>query len=189
MPPRSRVETLHRGVYLQLLKQGRWEYADRVRGREAVAIVAITDKQELILTEQYRVPLRKQVIDLAAGLVGDVAGDEEEQARIAAERELLEETGYVAKTWEYVFTGPLSAGMTTELVSFFVARSAKQVGPGGGDGTEGIQVHKVPLGKLEVWLRRKGTSRRLIDPKIYAAVGILQLRGLLDIELSAARQK
>lgn len=168
-------QVLARGRYIQLIREGHWEYADRVKGRCAVAIAAVTANQELVLTQQYRIPLKKIVIDLAAGLVGDEAGAEHEADQPAAERELLEETGYASDDWVRVFTGPLSAGMTTELVTFFVARNARKVGAGGGAGNEDITQHVVPLQSLLDWLRARTDEGILIDPKIYAAVGMLHL--------------
>ena len=68
---------LAEGRYLRMVTENGWEYAERSRGLEAVAIIAVTTGGELILTEQYRVPLKCNVIDLPAGLVGD-----EEAAKI-----------------------------------------------------------------------------------------------------------
>jgi ADP-ribose pyrophosphatase len=173
---RSKQEILARGKHLQLIREGHWEYADRVRSTGVVAIIAVTAKQELVLTQQYRIPIHKQVIDLPAGLVGDIDGEEDEAFETAAQRELLEETGYRSDSLEFVFEGPLSAGMTTEIISFFLTRGARRVSKGGGDGTEEIRVHAVPLKKINAWLRRKATSRTMIDPKVYAALGLLSCR-------------
>ncbi len=51
-------------------KQGTWEYVSRARGIQAAVILAIDDG-EVILVEQYRVPLGKRCLELPAGLVGD----------------------------------------------------------------------------------------------------------------------
>ena len=69
-----------------------WEWAERTNGTAAAIIVALTTAGELLLVEQYRIPLGARVIELPAGLVGDVAGSETEsllearRPRVAARR-------------------------------------------------------------------------------------------------------
>ncbi|HEV7223072.1 MAG TPA: NUDIX hydrolase, partial [Pirellulales bacterium] len=98
-PPGERT-ILAAGRHLQLVQQGHWEYADRTSAREAVVLAAVTDERQLLLVEQYRIPVGRRVIELPAGLVGDIAGEEDERLETAAGRELLEETGYRASRLE-----------------------------------------------------------------------------------------
>lgn len=87
-------ETCHslcRGKFLELLKEGRWEYVRRVNANGAVMIVAVTEDGELLLVEEYRVPLHALTIGLPAGISGD---EGEESTLQSARRELEEETGY-----------------------------------------------------------------------------------------------
>ncbi|MCA8996284.1 MAG: NUDIX hydrolase [Planctomycetaceae bacterium] len=172
---RVNPQIIGEGKHLRLVSERGWEYADRVRGTGVVAIVATTADDELILTEQSRVPVKRKVVDLAAGLAGDVSGEESEAFEQAARRELEEETGFHADEFWHIFTGPTSAGMVTEMVAFFRAVNCQRVSAGGGDHTEDIRVHVVPLAKIGAWLTRKQTRRTCIDPKVYAALGILGL--------------
>ncbi|WP_437203177.1 NUDIX hydrolase [Planctomicrobium sp. SH664] len=167
------IVELGKGRFLQLLSRGGWEFADRIRGTGVVAIVAVTDKDELVLTRQFRPAIGKQVIDLPAGLVGDTPGSESEPFEAAARRELLEETGYEAGILETVFTGPSSAGLSTEMITFFRADQVRKVGAGGGDESESITVLVVPRAELRDWLRGHENPSECIDPKVYAALGIL----------------
>ena len=67
-------ETCHSlcgGRFLELLKEGRWEYVRRVNANGAVMIVAVTEDGELLLVEEYRVPLHARTIGLPAGISGD----------------------------------------------------------------------------------------------------------------------
>lgn len=173
--PRKKLETLYRGQHLQLMKRGHWEFADRTKGSGVVAIVAVTENDELVLTEQFRPPVQKKVVDLPAGLAGDIVGSEAEAFELAAERELIEETGFAGENFEYIFSGPTSAGMVTEMIDFFLVRDVKQVAAGGGDETEDIKVHVIPLKKIGAWLKRKETTKTCVDPKVFAAMGILSL--------------
>ncbi|WP_437186330.1 NUDIX hydrolase [Planctomicrobium sp. SH668] len=171
---KSPCEIMAEGKYLKLLKQGDWEYVDRTRGIRAVAIIAITPKNELVLTEQYRVPLDGMVFDLPAGLVGDEPGSENEAEELAAHRELVEETGYQATTLLRVISGPTSAGMATEQVTFFLARDVHKVGNGGGVAGESIQVHLVPLNDCTAWLLAQTTKGKLVDVKTFFAAAWLK---------------
>lgn len=173
---RQSARPLAVGKHLQLIEDRGWEYADRAQGTGVVAIIAMTDDGELVLTEQYRRPVNKKVVDLAAGLVGDIEGEEEESLEVAAKRELLEETGFAAGTMEYLFTAPSSPGMTTEMVAFFLATKLKRQHAGGGDESESIKVHTVPLQKISRWLTKKQTKRTCVDTKVFAALGMLSLQ-------------
>ncbi len=158
------------GKFLRILKVGRWEYAERVNAVPGVVIVAITAKGKLLLTEQERLPVRSRVIELPAGLVGDAKGHETEELATAARRELLEETGYEAKELAWLATGPPSPGFSSEMVTFFHATGLRRVSAGGGEGSEKIQVHEVPLKSCEKWLQRRLKKGILIDPKVYAGL-------------------
>ena len=88
--------------------------------------MAVTNEQKLLLVEQFRVPVDGPVIELPAGLSGDT-DDPNESLQIAAERELLEETGYSAESWTELATVTSSAGMTNEQVTIFRAAELQKV--------------------------------------------------------------
>ena len=85
------------GKFVEVRRRGRWEYAGRPGNMRAAVVIAI-DAGEVILVEQYRVPLGKVCLELPAGLIGDET--EGEDALASAQRELEEETGYRAARWE-----------------------------------------------------------------------------------------
>ena len=97
MNPTPRI-ALCTGKFLALVKEGRWEYVDRIGATGAAIIVAVTDEQKLLLVEQYRIPVHARTIELPAGVIGDQSADRDESHADAAKRELLEETGYSAAT-------------------------------------------------------------------------------------------
>jgi len=158
-----------KGRYLSLLERDGWEFASRSNARCVVVLVAVTADEELILVEQYRKPVKARVIELPAGLVGDHV-DPDESILDAAARELEEETGYVASQLEVLITCPSSAGMSDEMLSFVLAKGLTRVGPGGGDDSEDIEVHIVPLTDVDTWLSRQQSAGKPLDPKIYAAL-------------------
>ncbi len=161
--------THYAGRYLSLLERDGWEFTSRSNASGVVVLVPVTDQGEIVLVEQYRIPVGKYVIELPAGLVGDHE-DPDEPILKAAERELAEETGYAAAQLELLMECPSSAGMSDEIVSFVVARGLRRVGPGGGDDSEDIEVHAIPLDRVDCWLREQRAAGKSTDPKIYAAL-------------------
>lgn len=165
-------KTVWEGKYLRVKVCGRWEYAERPNSPAGVVIAALSEKG-LILTEQFRIPIQKNVIELPAGLVGD--DHSQESFLEAAKRELQEETGYEAEEWEQVAFGPPSAGLSNEMVAIFRARKLHRSGKGGGEGEhEKIEVHEVPLVEVEAWLKEKEKSGAVVDPKIFAGIYFLR---------------
>ena len=158
------------GRFLTLASVDGWEYVKRSSASGVVAILAVTDDGDLVLTEQHRPPVDARVIDLPAGLAGDVPGQETEDLRAAAERELVEETGFAADALEPVALMPMSPGLTSETVLLFRASGVRRVDDGGGDETECIDVHLVPLADVSHRLHAAVDDGRLIDPKVYAAL-------------------
>lgn len=164
------------GKFLRVIKSGRWEYADRTNSAGGVAIVAVNEEGKLILTEQYRIPVGKRVIELPAGMTGDSPEVAGEAAETSARRELQEETGYEAQSMTLLTFGPPSAGLASELITFFMANGLRRVSSGGGHGHEEITVHEVEIEKIDTWLEKRAGEGLLIDPKVYAGLYFLQRR-------------
>ncbi|MEM7699899.1 MAG: NUDIX hydrolase, partial [Verrucomicrobiota bacterium] len=94
MSESEEIETLVSGRFIDLCRTARgWEYATRSNAKGCVAILAETDDKRVVLVEQFRPPVGKRVIELPAGLAGDIPLQEEEPLVVAAKRELKEETG------------------------------------------------------------------------------------------------
>jgi ADP-ribose pyrophosphatase len=165
----SAMRTHYKGRYLSLVERRGWEFAARPVPVVAV-LLAWPDDRRLLLVEQYREPVEKRVIELPAGLVGDLAEHEDETVFDAAFRELLEETGYKAERVEEIMRCPTSAGMTNETAVFLAASGLQRVGEGGGDSSEEIVVHEIERDELDAWLRARYAEGVAIDPKVYTAL-------------------
>ena len=111
-------------------------------------------------------PLGRPCIELPAGLIGDDAGGEGEDAATAAMRELEEETGYQAGHMEDLGEYYSSPGMVTEAFTLFRAYDLTRVGPGGGVEGEGITVHHVPRAQLADFLAAKRAAGYAIDVRM-----------------------
>ena len=157
------VETVWQGKYLVAKRRGTWEFVSRVGGIRAAVILAI-DAGDVILVEQYRVPLGRSCLELPAGLVGDVeAGESVEES---ARRELEEETGYHAERIEELGEFYSSPGMASESFTLVRATGLTKVGNGGGDHDEDIVVHRVPLTGIEAFVAAKRAEGLGIDVKL-----------------------
>lgn len=174
--PDTPIETRWEGRFITVRQQGTWEYVSRSRGIHAAVILAIdeaADGRHVILVEQYRVPLKRNCLELPAGLVGDdLAG---EASETAAERELEEETGYRAAHWRTVGEFFSSPGMVSESFTLLVATGLTKVGAGGGVDGEDIIVHRVPLAEIEEFVAAKRAEGCGIDVR----VAMLLVGGLL----------
>jgi ADP-ribose pyrophosphatase len=161
------------GKHIRLVARGRWEFAERKKVSGIVAIAGMTDQKKMILIEQFRAPVNARVIEIPAGLAGDIVGSEDEALEIAAQRELMEETGYEAKKFERLVTGAVSAGITSEVVTLFRATGLQKTGKGGGDGSEDIEVHEIPLDQVHDWIREREKTGAIVDFKVYAGLFFL----------------
>ncbi len=153
------------GRFITAKRQGRWEYVSRSRGIRAAVILAI-ENDHVLLVEQYRVPLGKNCIELPAGLVGDGDDNSDEDASIAAIRELEEETGYRAETMEDCGEFYSSPGMVSESFSLFKASDLIKTGDGGGVEGENITVHRIALPDLGSFIERKRIEGAAIDVRL-----------------------
>jgi ADP-ribose pyrophosphatase len=162
--------TLYASKFLALVKEGHWEYVDRVNAAGAALIIAVTAEKKVLLVEQYRIPVHARTIELPAGIIGDEPASSNESHAEAARRELLEETGYAAEKMEALTTGPACSGITSERVTLFHSTGLRRIGKGGGVAHEDIAVHEVSLTEIVPWLEAKAKTGVLIDPKVYAGL-------------------
>lgn len=170
------TETLYEGKYLKLLRRGRWEYAERRNASGIVVIVAETPDDEVLFVEQLRPPMNSRVLELPAGLSGDIVGQEDEALTTAAERELVEETGYEAHQMKRLGDAPPTSGMCSELHTYFHATQLVRVSDGGGDESEDIEVHVVPRGQIRAFLAGRMADGCLVASSVYAGLWLADIR-------------
>jgi ADP-ribose pyrophosphatase len=156
------------GRFVLAKRRGRWEYASRARGIRAAVILAV-DAGEVILVEQYRVPIGRYCLEMPAGLIGD---DEHGESPLeSAQRELEEETGYRAAHWEELGEFWSSPGMITESYTLLKATGLSEVGEGGGTDHEDIVVHRVPIADIAEVIARHRAQGHAIDSKLLMLFG------------------
>lgn len=98
-----------------VLEQGRIYPYSYIRMKNSVGVLAFLEN-ELVLVRQYRHALGKYEFEIPGGAIE--AGD---SPRETAERELKEETGYLAKEWIELGSYYPSPGVSTEECFLFLA--------------------------------------------------------------------
>jgi ADP-ribose pyrophosphatase len=161
------------GKFLDFKKRGAWEYVEWRNVSGCMGVLAVTDANKILFVEQFRIPVNASVIELPAGLAGDIAGQESEDLAVAAERELWEETGYHAARFEKLCAGPVSPGLCTEFITLYRATGLRKTGSGGGDAHESITVHEVPAGEIVGWLAAREREGKMVDLKVWAGLYFL----------------
>lgn len=170
-------EVVWQGKFITTRRKGRWEYVSRARGIRAAVILAVDADDHVLLVDQYRVPLGRRCIELPAGLIGDEAGSEGEDAALAAARELEEETGYRAERMDVIGEFFSSPGMVSESFTLLRAHGLTRVGDGGGVEGEDITVHRVPLSGLAGAVAGWRAEGHAIDVRLLTLLGPAILAG------------
>lgn len=99
---------------------------DLIHHQPAVAILATTDNQEVVLVSQYRPAVADKIYEIPAGLM-DLQDDSFEDPLQAAKRELEEETGFRAASWKKIGTYVLSPGFSDEAITLYHASDLSKV--------------------------------------------------------------
>lgn len=113
----------------------------------AVVVIPLLENGEVVMERQFRYPLRRDFYELPAGKI-----DPGEQPLACGQRELLEETGYVADKWRFLATIHPCIGYSDESMCLFLA---EQLTLGGHrrDGDEFLEVFTMPLVQALEWVR------------------------------------
>jgi 8-oxo-dGTP pyrophosphatase MutT (NUDIX family) len=84
----------------------------------AACVVALDDDGNVVLLSQYRHPVGCRNVEIPAGLL-DIPG---EDPLVCAKRELAEEAGLQATTWEHLMTLNVSPGGSNEIIHIYLAQ-------------------------------------------------------------------
>jgi 8-oxo-dGTP pyrophosphatase MutT (NUDIX family) len=144
-----------------------WEAVERVNCRGIVVVVPVSGEGDILLVRQFRPVLGSFVVEFPAGL-----NDRNESQKEAAVRELVEETGYTAEEFIFLAEGPVSSGLSTEVLTAFLAKNItpasdllKQQYPP--DESEDIEIIRMPLSVIYERLAIFQERGDIIDLKIY----------------------
>lgn len=121
----------------------------------AVVVVPLLDNGDVLMVRQFRYPVRREFLELPAGKI-----DSGEDTLVCGQRELLEETGFVADTWSMLTTIHPCIGYSDERILVYLARGLSEQGHRRDEDEFLDNVH-MPLEQAMDWLR----EGRLSDVK------------------------
>ena len=130
----------------------------------AVAVVPLLDDGRIVLERQYRHATRQVMIEIPAGKL-----DAGEAPLVCGQRELLEETGYVAREWAYAFTTYPTVAYSDEAIEVWFARGLSHQGAKLDQG-EFLEVFTATPQEFLGWVR----EGRIVDSKTLAAAVWIQ---------------
>jgi ADP-ribose pyrophosphatase len=116
-------ELVYEGNFIQVhkdrarLPDGSIGTREYIKHPGAVAVLALLDNGNLVMERQFRYSPRQEFIEIPAGKI-----DKGEDILLTAQRELLEETGHVAREWTHLTTAWPCIGFSDEKIEYFLAR-------------------------------------------------------------------
>jgi ADP-ribose pyrophosphatase len=146
---RIRGEEVYRGSFLKvqrdeiLLPDGRAATREYICHPGACVIIAEVRPGVLIFERQYRYPLERVLIELPAGKI-----DPQDSVLGCAQRELMEETGYTAKTWRHLGAMHNCIAYSDEQIDIFLAQDL-ELGDQQLDVGEFLEVFEMSLDEAE----------------------------------------
>lgn len=156
-------------VYLDQVKlpDGKLALREYVAHPGGVVIIPLLENGDLVLERQYRYPLSQDFYELPAGKINP-----NEDPLLCAQRELLEETGYIAANWFYLATLHPCIGYSNEKLAYYLAKELTFKGACLDDG-ENLETFVLTLKKSLEWIR----TGKITDTKTIS--GIFWLEKLL----------
>jgi ADP-ribose pyrophosphatase len=127
------------------------------------SILAITKDKKIILTKQYRYPIRSISLEIPAGKKDYVGED----GLTCAIRELEEETGHVSSQFKKIFSFHPAVGFCDEVLDIFIAYNCeKKELPASPDEDEFIEIEYIDRNQIEKLL----TTGMITDGKTIIAL-------------------
>ena len=123
-----------------------------------VLVLAITPEEEVVMIRQYRHGIEEICLELPGGLVDS----EDPTPAVAAQRELLEETGYQAYDFEHLGDCFPQPAVLSNECSFFLAKEAKKVQAPNPDPGEDIEVMLVPLKSIPSRIEKEEITNGMV---------------------------
>jgi ADP-ribose pyrophosphatase len=134
-----------------------------------VNVVAVTPEEKIVTVSQFRFGIRRQSLEIPAGLV-----DPGESPLAAAKRELAEETGFAAEEWSTLGWSFANPAFLDNRAHHFLARNAAYAGlPQPEDGEDILQA-ELTLDEIR---------RAILDGRMRNAMTLLALSKVFDMRV------
>ncbi|WP_342432200.1 NUDIX hydrolase [Neobacillus sp. FSL H8-0543] len=153
------------------LPNGKHSKREIIKHPGAVAILAITDDNKIVMVEQFRKALERTIVEIPAGKL-----EKGEEPALCARRELEEETGYECASLEWLISFYTSPGFADEIVHLYVAKGlVKKKDPAVLDEDEFVNMEELTLAEAVQYMK----DQKIYDAKTVYAVQYLQLQEAL----------
>ncbi|MDQ0197418.1 NUDIX hydrolase [Neobacillus ginsengisoli] len=153
------------------LPNGNHSKREIIKHPGAVAILAVTDDNKIVMVEQYRKALERTIVEIPAGKL-----ERGEKPEVCARRELEEETGYVCESLELLTSFYTSPGFADEIVHVFIAKGlTKKENSAALDEDEFVNLEELTLAEAIQYVK----DQKIYDAKTAYAVQFLQLQEAL----------
>lgn len=145
-------EDVYSGKFLHLKKDivklpdGNTTFREYLIHPGAVAIMPILNDGRILLERQFRYPVDAAMIEIPAGKL-----ELGEDPLLCAQRELLEETGYSAKSWEFLGRIHPVISYSTEIIDIYLAKDLT-LGERALDEGEFLDVFAATLDEMHAWI-------------------------------------
>lgn len=170
---RSRTELL-RGHFLHIVRDtvdlpsGKAATREYVLHPGATMVIGFLDDGNVVMERQYRHPMGQVMLEFPAGKL-----DPGETSRACAQRELREETGYVAREWAFAGRLAPTVAYSDEFIDIWFARGLT-AGCAALDEGEFLEVFAAEPQQVLSWCR----EGQIVDGK--TLVGALWLQNVLS---------
>lgn len=151
-----------------MVKDGKTAYREIIEHNGAVALIAVTDDDKVIMVKQYRKACESELLEIPAGKI-----DKGEDALNSAIRELKEETGYTASDIRLMTKFYVACGYSQEQISIYLCTGLTP-GETDFDEDEDLEIYEIPMDELYEMCM----SGEIVDSK--SLVGILMAREILN---------
>lgn len=144
------------------LPDGRDALYDVIDHKGAAAIVPVMDNGNILLVRQFRHAIGQLTWEIPAG-----GRDSREEAFLdTAKRELKEETGYTAASWEFLISMNPVAAYSSEQIDIYIARGLSERGAQDLDDDEFIHIRDFSCDEICAMIY----NQEIRDAKTIAAV-------------------
>lgn len=134
----------------------------RIEASDWVNVVALTEHDEFVLVRQFRLGSGTETLEIPGGVV-----DPGETPQRTAERELLEETGYVAEHWQAIGRVNPNPALHGNALHTFLARGCRKVAEIVNDHAEETIVELVPRSRLQERVAAGEVDHALVLAALY----------------------
>ncbi|WP_339146573.1 MULTISPECIES: NUDIX hydrolase [unclassified Sutcliffiella] len=153
------------------LPNGKTSKREIIKHPGAVAVIAVTADNKIVMVRQYRKAMERALVEIPAGKL-----EKGEEPVVTAKRELQEETGYTCEELEPLISFYTSPGFADELVHLFIAKGLRKDSEEHHlDEDEFVDLLEVSLEEAMDLIEKK----EIYDAKTAYAVQYLQLQTLI----------